>query len=125
MAGVDTPGLRELAGIPWQDPAGDIVDVLPRALAELGLSFYERDSFEGHLAAARVFARQCLAGELAPSRFTAWLHGVFEHGDGQVLDRLLELDDEYELAWSFGATAHYIDQDVLDAARQLIATDHE
>jgi len=66
IAGLDSPSLRILAGLTRTEADYHVLDILPAALAELGLDFYPRDSRSGQEAAARALAAQAVSGSLTP-----------------------------------------------------------
>ena len=68
IAGLDSPSLRILAGLTRTEADYHVLDILPAALAELGLDFYPRDSRGGQEAAARALAAQA---SCAGSTFSA------------------------------------------------------
>jgi hypothetical protein len=54
IAGLDSPSLRILAGLTRAEADYHVLDILPAALAEIGLDFYPRGSRGGQEAAART-----------------------------------------------------------------------
>lgn len=120
VAGLDTPGLRILAACTRAEADYDVHDLLPAALAELGLTFHPVGSAAGQEAAARAFARRMLAGELTPREFTFRIHE--RHGHELALtERLAELDDEYDILEYGDRTVDQVDAEVTAEARRLAA----
>ncbi|MBC2906260.1 hypothetical protein H4N64_32935 [Streptomyces sp. PSKA01] len=118
VAGLDTPGLRTLAACTRAEADYDVHDLLPTALAELGLSFYPVASKVGQEAAARALARHMLAGELTPREFTLRIHQRYGH-ELPLTERLAELDDEYDILEYGDRTMDQVDAEVAAEARRL------
>ncbi|MET7481224.1 hypothetical protein ABZT17_43890 [Streptomyces sp. NPDC005648] len=119
VAGLDSPGLRILAACTRGEADYDVPDLLPPALDELGLSLYSRDSVAGREAAARALARRMLAGELTPRELVFRIHQRFGHTLASV-ERLAQLDDEYDFLEREDQTLDEIDAEVHAEARRLI-----
>src|ERR1700747_3772492 len=64
IAGLDSPSLRILDGLTRAEADCQVLDILPAALAELGLDFYPRGSCSGQEAAIRALAAQGVVGAL-------------------------------------------------------------
>jgi hypothetical protein len=62
IAGLDSPSLRILAGLTHAEADYHVPDILPAALAELGLDFYPRDNRGGQEAAAWPWPRRPYPG---------------------------------------------------------------
>ncbi|MFJ9759924.1 hypothetical protein [Streptomyces sp. NPDC101149] len=82
VAGLDAPGLRILAACTRAEADYDVQDLLPAALAELGLTFYPIAGKAGQEAAARALARHMLA---ASSRLVSSLSGFTSATDTSCL----------------------------------------
>ena len=93
-------------------------DILPAALAELGLDFYPRDARGGPEAAARALAAQAVSGSLTPRELAAAIHQHFGHGL-PLAERLAALDDEYDLGAYATVAPEQIDHEVIAEARRL------
>lgn len=72
--GVDSPSLREVAGLGRTDPAAEDFS---RALSELGLAWPTED--EAHLYAARRICAGLLLGDLAPTEAVEKAEAVYHH----------------------------------------------
>ncbi|WP_245791791.1 hypothetical protein [Actinacidiphila rubida] len=118
VAELDTPGLRILAACTRAEADYDVHDLLPAALAELGLTFYPIGSQAGQEAAARALARHMLAGELTPREFTFRIHQRYGH-ELPLTERLAELDDEYDVLEYGDRTVGQVDAEVTAEARRL------
>src|SRR4051794_16137955 len=66
VAGLDSPGLRALAGLPFDVSTYELEDVAPAVVIELGLPYSPPRTEGAAVAAARVMAARCLRGELTP-----------------------------------------------------------
>src|ERR1700761_5943413 len=118
IAGLDSPSLRILAGLTRAEADHQVLDILPAALAELGLDFYPRGSCSGQEAAVRALAAQAVSGSLNPRELAAAIHRHFGHGL-PLTERLAALDDEYDLG-EYATMAHeQIDREVIAEARRL------
>ncbi|SES23623.1 hypothetical protein SAMN04487983_103754 [Streptomyces sp. yr375] len=106
VAGLDSPGLRILAGLTRAEAYYEVADLLPAVLEELGLVFPPLGSVTGQEASARAAARRLLAGELTPRAFTRHIYGCYGY-ELPLTRRLAELDDEYD---------EYDEYDLLDHA---------
>lgn len=115
VAGLDTPSLRILAGLTRAEADNDMPDILPAALAELGLDYYARGASDGQQAAVRVLAAQAVSGSLTPRALAAEIHRYLGHGL-PLAERLAALDDEYDIGFR---TRDHIDQEVMTEARRL------
>jgi hypothetical protein len=118
IAGLDSPSLRILAGLTRAEADYHVPDILPAALAELGLDFHPRDTRGGQEAAARALAGQAVSGSLTPRELAAAIHQHFGHGL-PLAERLAALDDEYDLGAYATMTREQIDQEVIAEARRL------
>ncbi|MEU1226238.1 hypothetical protein [Streptomyces sp. NPDC005828] len=120
VAGLDTPGLRILAACTRAEADYDVHDLLPPALAELGLTFHPVAGEAGQEAAVRALARRMLAGELKPWELTFRIHQRYGHGL-PLTERLAELDDEYDILEYGDRTVDQVDAEVTAEARRLAA----
>lgn len=77
VADLDSPSLRILAGLTRAEADHDVPEILPAALAELGLVFYPPGSRSGQQAAARALAAQAVSGSLTPRALAAEIHRHF------------------------------------------------
>ncbi|HVA07952.1 MAG TPA: hypothetical protein VNG12_14525 [Acidimicrobiales bacterium] len=121
VAGLDSQGLRELAGVFRSDTEWQVRLLLPEgALEELGLRFFEPGGHAGQVAAIKVMAEYCVAGTMAPRALAAWAHYTFRHGDNPDIERFLVFDDEYDVLEYTRRSEEKLDAEVLDACRHLI-----
>ncbi len=124
-AGLDGQSLRELAGLPASPSTSlyDVEDLLAPALEGLGIPHFERGSAAGEIAAARVYATRCVGVKLGPRELAEWMHRTFQHGQNDMLERFLGLDDEYDILKYTGRSREQVDQSVVEACYQLLSTD--
>lgn len=122
VAGLDSPALRELAGVFREDSEWEVRILLPRALQELGLRFYEPESVEGKAAGLAVMARYCVAGTMGPRQLAYWAHVVIGHGQPPEIEQFVVFDDVYDVVESGAAkeTLEDIDRRVLQACEALL-----
>ncbi|MET7511201.1 hypothetical protein [Streptomyces albidoflavus] len=120
VAGLDSPTLRRLAALTRAEAGYDVRELLPGALDELGLVCPVPGSTAGQEAAARVFCRRLLRGELSPRALAFWAHRSHGH-DLPLTARLAELDDAYDMTEYGGPTAAELDAEVTAEARRLAA----
>ncbi|MEU6311928.1 hypothetical protein [Streptomyces sp. NPDC047014] len=118
VAGLDSPGLRILAGYSRGEAEYEVPDVLPGVLDELGLVFYPRESEAGRDACVRALAHQHLAGRLTPRELAFRVHRRFGH-QLPPAERLAELDDEYDIVEYGNRTVAQLDAEVTAEARRL------
>ncbi len=118
VAGLDSPALRMLAACTRAEADYDVPDLLPSALDELRLTFYPVESVAGQEAAARALAARTLAGELTPRELVFRIHRRFGH-ELPLVERLANLDDEYDILEYGDRTSAQIDADVRAEALRL------
>ncbi|MEV3854941.1 hypothetical protein AB0J38_11500 [Streptomyces sp. NPDC050095] len=116
--GLDSPTLRILAACTRAEADYDVPDLLPRALDELGLTFYSVSSVAGQEAAARALAARMLAGEMTPRELAFRIHQRFGH-ELPLAERLAELDDDYDVLEYGDRTPAQVDADVTAEALRL------
>ncbi|MFF4321200.1 hypothetical protein [Streptomyces sp. NPDC001568] len=118
VAGLDTPNLRILAACTRAEADYDVHDLLPPALAELGLTLHPVGGEAGQEAAVRALARRMLAGELKPWELTFQIHRRYGH-ELPLTERLAELDDEYGMLEDGDEAIAQVDEEVTAEARRL------
>lgn len=95
LAGADGSALAELAGLPPNENAFEVDVLIDRVVDELDLD-PERWS-NPELVAVRRMCRELLDGRVSERELSGWVHTRFHHeSDSEPLDRLAELDDEYD-----------------------------
>ncbi|MGT2532778.1 hypothetical protein ACU4GG_41245 [Streptomyces nojiriensis] len=120
VAGLDTPNLRILAACTRAEADYDVHDLLPPALAELGLTLHPVGGAASQEAAVRALARRMLAGELKPWELTFRIHRRYGH-ELPLTERLAELDDEYGVLEDGDEAIAQVDAEVTAEARRLAA----
>ncbi|MFE3907325.1 hypothetical protein ACFXPY_45700 [Streptomyces sp. NPDC059153] len=96
----------------------DVPDLLPPALDELGLTYHPAGSVAGQEAAARALAARMLAGELTPRELAFRIHHRFGH-ELPLVERLANLDDDYDVIEYGDRTRAQVDADVTTEALRL------
>ena len=87
------PSAIPTTGLPASpSTSGDVEDLLAPALEGLGIPHFERGSAAGQIAAARVYATRCVAGQLGPRELAELMHRTFQHGQNDMLEKFLGLD---------------------------------
>ena len=123
IAGVDSPGLRELAGVFRLEAHYEVPRLLPIAAEELGVEWHARGSKLGRIAGCRAMARLCLFARMAPKDLAGWAHFMFQHGENEAIEPLLGLSDAYEIVSYTGVRQEEIDEQVRAACRGLLETE--
>ena len=109
VTGFDGFNLAMLAGVHARHADEDVPELLEAALADVGLSYYARDSHTGQEAAVRVVAARVLAGLVPPRDLARWAHLTIGHGGVALAERLVELDDVYDVVHYVDTTEHDVD----------------
>lgn len=120
-AGLDSQALRELAGLSISSSTYEVEDALPKALEDIAIPFNPPRTAGAQVAAARVLASRLLASQVDSRELVAWMHRTFRHGENDAIEPFLQLDDEYDIIEHTGRSAEQVDQDVIVAARRLLA----
>lgn len=123
MAGLDSPALRELAGLPAASSWGDVQSVAAAAFSDLGLRFPEWRSDEGTRDALRTLARRYRQRELSARELTSWAHVNVGHDGPDDLTDFAELDDELDLAEGGIGSVPAVEAELDQAIDQLLASD--
>jgi hypothetical protein len=121
-AGVDGPAMRTLAALsvsPLLSPF-QVDGPLADALEEVGASLPPRQTDAAAEAAVRAMARRTLRGEMTPRELVSWAHRVITHTGVAVAERLVTLDDQYDLAQDriYGKVAQ-VEAEILQEAQRL------
>jgi hypothetical protein len=109
MAGLQSPTLDVLAGVPRRLAGIEVHDLLPAVCEELGVPFQVPESDAALEAAAAAMACQVLEGEIDAPTWTSWVHAAHGHNGAPPLDRVADLDDEYGLRAQFHDPAADLD----------------
>lgn len=125
-AGEGGMAMAMLAGVHHRWADEEAPELMPDALAEVGMPFFPRGSQAAKGAGLAQMAGRVLAGELKPRELTAWAHGVIGHDGGDIGQSLVSLDDQYQLAYAVAedngseADTRDLDTEVMAGARRLI-----
>ena len=115
-----------LAGVHLRRADADAPELLPDALAEVGLPFMPRGSEAGQVYWLSTVAARVLTGAISPRELAAWAHRTIGHDGIDLAQRLVTLDDEYDVEDAMaGYNGHPADTSALDAeviaeARRLV-----
>lgn len=126
VAGQGGMAMAMLAGVHLRWADQEAPELMPDALAEVGLPFFPRGSEAGRAAGLAAMAARVLAGVLKPRELTAWAHGVIGHEGCELGQPLVALDDQYHLAYAVAEDYGHqvntadLDADVIAEARRLI-----
>jgi len=123
VAGFDGPNLAMLAGVHVRRADEEIGELLEPALDDVGLPHYPRGSRAGQEAAVRILASRVLAGTLAPRDLAAWAHSAVGHDGIDLAERLVELDDSYDMLEYLGTTEQELHDEVVAQARRIVGAD--
>jgi hypothetical protein len=125
-AGHGGMAMAMLAGVHLRRADEGAPDLLPDALAEVGLPFVPRGDKAGQEYWVATMAEGVLTGALSPRELAAWAHREIGHDGLDAAQRLVTLDDEYDdaafLAEHYGhpaVDASDLDAEVIAEARRL------
>ena len=121
VAGVDSPSLRELAGLSAQDSYWTLRPLVEGTLEELNISYPGPSSDDVQIAAARVMCKRLLGGGLTARDFAAWAHTTIGHEGAARLQPLVELDDAYDVSEYTGDTLEDLETTAHREAKSLLA----
>jgi hypothetical protein len=91
---VDSPSLRELAGLSERHlDLDEVRDLLADALDELGVMAVSPESDEGQLLALRYYCLEWREGRLGDEKLAEWAHAMIGHDGPLLAQELVELED--------------------------------
>jgi hypothetical protein len=111
--------LAMLAGVHSRNADEEVPELLQAALHDVGLDFPERDSDAGKEAGLRIMAGRVIAGVMPPIDLASWAHATVGHGVLDLAERLVELDDVYEILDYSDMTEEAFDAEVIAEARRI------
>jgi hypothetical protein len=120
LADVGGLAVAELAAVPYRHADEEVPDVLPAAMAELGLPCHDRGSREAVVTGLRAMAARVVSGELPPDEFAHWAHKAFGHDGIDEVERLVRLSDEYEYRAAVEAPDDDLDEQAMAEVRRLL-----
>lgn len=121
VVGVDSPSLRELAGLSAQDSYWTLRPLVEGTLEQLSISYPGPGSDDVQIAAARVMCKRLLGGGLTARDFATWAHRTIGHEGADRLQPLVELDDAYDVREYIGDTIKDLESAVQREAESLLA----
>ncbi|MDC7122861.1 hypothetical protein OMK64_15100 [Cellulomonas fimi] len=98
VAGVDSPSLRELAGVPASADYWTLRPLVEATLGELRIPYPGPGREDLEIAATRVMCARLLEGSLTARDLGAWAHSTIGHEGASRLQPFVELDDIYDLS---------------------------
>lgn len=120
VAGHDSQALRELAGVLRSEAQWEVRRLLPVALDELGLEFFEQRSPAGQVAALELMARYCVAGTMPPRALATWANYTFGHGATSAVAAFAAYEHRYDVGEYSGDGEATLDEEVIEACRRLL-----
>lgn len=124
--GIEGPHLIMLAATSVKERVSswEFDPLVARAVAETGRALPPRAGEQAQCAAATAMARRVLRGELTCRRLASWAHRMIGHEGPVDLQRLVVLDDEYDMVEYMGPVDGMADLDaeVRAEAQRLCAT---
>ena len=121
VAGLDSPSLRELAGLSDNSLYWTVRPLVEATLEELDLALPESGADALQIAAARAMSRRLLRGTLTTREFTIWAHRVISHEGAERLQSIVLLDDIYDDVAFAGANVGDLDEVARREAASLLA----
>ena len=121
VAGLDSPSLRELAGVSASEDYWTLRPLVEATLDELNVSYPGPGGDETQMAAARVMCKRLLEGSLTARDFATWAHSTIGHEGAARLQPIVELDDVYETCGYTGDTLEDLDAAARREAKSLLA----
>ena len=125
VAGVDSPHLRELAGLHRSTSARELRDVAAAAFAEVGLGFPDLQSDTGKLLGLVELCRRYHEGELSARELVHWADGNFDYEAPDEARDLAMLDDDLidaEAGASWRGTLDQVHRMIDEAVDRVLAT---
>lgn len=122
VVGLDGPALRELAGMSRSMPSEGVRDLLPGALAEVGVA-PPVSVDEANLINLRTLAIHALLGWIPIRSLTSWAHATIGHQGIDAAQSIVMLDDDLDLSESGvnnTVDARVIIEAFLAASRHLV-----
>ena len=122
VAGLDSPSLRVLAGVPAAQATIEVPDLIERVMDEVGLPYFGPGHPNSRLLAAAALATEHINGRLTARDLCRIVHQHYGHQAHELIEPLAVLDDDYDiLDYSPTPSEAQLEQRTLDAARALIS----
>ncbi len=119
--GMDSPSLRELAGLSPRELEWIVRPIVQATVEELGLSVPEVGTDTLEVAAAEAMSRRLLDGRLTARDFALWAHRTIGHAGAERLQPLVLLDDFYDDVLSAGLDTSELEATAVRQAMSLLA----
>jgi hypothetical protein len=121
VAGVDSPSLRELAGISAKESYWTVRPLVVATFDELEIPYPGPGRDEIEIAAACVMCQRLLDGRLTARDLAIWAHRTIGHEGAARLRPIAVLDDVYDVSGCDGDTAEELEVVARAAAKSLLA----
>lgn len=113
--------LAVLAGVHARNADEEVPDLLEAALNDVRLSHYPAGSDTGLEATIRIMAARVLAGRMSPMDLAAWAHSTVGHDRLPITERLVDLDDMYDILDYSDMTEQDLENEIFAEARRITA----
>ncbi len=123
VKGVDSPALRELAGLSGNESYWAMRPVVESTLEEFDIAFPGPDGDDIQIAATRVMCERLLDGILSARDFCSWAHSTIGHEGAAQLQPFVDLDDVYDIDEYAGHGVQALDDAAHAMAKLLLAGD--
>jgi hypothetical protein len=114
VSGLDTPGLRDLAGRAGDENWFEMRDLLEATFRELGAELPQTESEVSKLLALQFMCEQFISRTIDARQLGEWAHSMIGHNGPELAQDLVMLDDAFNL--DNAQRAAYAD----DAARAFL-----
>jgi hypothetical protein len=94
VAGLDSPALRELAGLPDDTAWGDTAHVITTTMTELGVTFDPADLERSQVLALRYVCRRYLANELTIAAVAEWAESFIGYDGAAAAQDVVRLSGD-------------------------------
>jgi hypothetical protein len=123
VAGLDTPGLRDLAGRVSDENWFEMRDLIEETFSELGAPLPQIDTDASILLALQFMCQQFASGQVSARELAKWAHAHVGHEGPALAQDLVVLDDAFdEIPYIDGDEAEWTER-TKEAARSLLQID--
>jgi hypothetical protein len=111
VAGLDTPGLRDLAGRVSGENWFEMRDLIEKTFSELGTPLPQIDTDPSILLALQFMCQQFANGQVSARELAKWAHAHVGHEGPALAQDLVELDDAFdEIPYIVGDEAEWTER---------------